>query len=75
MGGMENKPLSGMVLASDGLRTDGVSLIPKALSPSSAGSFSNCPASWAISRRLRTGEDILSAAHIGTVVHKSLEEL
>lgn len=75
MGGMEDKPLSGMVLSSDGLKTDGVSLAPKTLSPSSAGSFSNCPASWAISRRLRTGEDILSAAHIGTVVHKSLEEL
>lgn len=75
MGGMEDKPLSGMVLASDGLKTDGISLVPKALSPSSAGSFSNCPASWAISRRLRTGEDVLSAAHIGTVVHKSLEEL
>lgn len=75
MGGMEDKPLSGMVLAKDGLRTDGVSLIPKALSPSGAGSFSNCPASWAISRRLRRTEDVLSAAHIGTVVHKSLEEL
>lgn len=72
---MTNKPLSGMVLASDGLRTDGVSLVPKALSPSGAGSFSNCPASWAVSRRLRGTEDVLSAAHIGTVVHKSLEEL
>lgn len=75
MGGMEDKPLSGMVLAKDGLKTDGVSLVPKALSPSGAGSFSNCPASWAVSRRLRGTEDILSAAHIGTVVHKSLEEL
>lgn len=70
-----DRPLEGMVLEKDGLKTEGVNLIPKALSPSGAGSFSNCPASWAISRRLRTGEDILSAAHIGTVVHKSLEEL
>lgn len=75
MGSMTDKPLNGMVLEKDGLKTDGISLVPKALSPSGAGSFSNCPASWAISRRLRGTEDVLSATHIGTVVHKSLEEL
>lgn len=76
VGGMEKeKPLEDIILAKDGVRTSGISLAPKALSPSGAGSFSNCPASWAISRRLRGTEDVLSAAHIGTVVHKSLEEL
>lgn len=75
MGSMTNKPLSGITLANKGLATDGISLVPKTLSPSSACSFSNCPASWVISRRMKRVEDPLSAAHIGTVVHKSLEEL
>lgn len=72
---MTEKPLSGITLANKGLATDGINLVPKALSPSSASSFSNCPASWVISRRMKRTEDPLSAAHIGTVVHKSLEEL
>lgn len=75
MVGMTEKPLNGLTLANKGLATDGINLVPKALSPSSASSFSNCPASWAISRRMKRTEDPLSTAHIGTVVHKSLEEL